>query len=351
MQLNKMLISGVLGVGLFLGSMGIGHGAGLTYTVQEGDSFWKISQKFSVSVEDLMTANSANGNTEIYSGQVLNIPTKEQVHVVKSGDTFWTISKAYGINFQELLSYNDADENSWLNIGDEVKIPTSSTDTGTTIDMNTDTSTDTNDNTNTNITQNPYVTYTKHTIKSGDDVWKLSLEYGVPMYELLDVNKISENTILNIGDVVTIPVHNVPIKSTPGSKYGEYLDWWTEAQYVVPIGAEFTVADFETGKRFKTKRTIGANHADCEPLTKTDADIMKAVWGGNYSWDRRPAVIEYEGRKIAASVASEPHSIQYIKDNDFSGHFDIHFANSTRHKDGEIDWKHQANIKRAAGIE
>jgi len=31
------------------------------------------------------------------------------------------------------------------------------------------------------------------------------------------------------------------------------------------------------------------------------------------------------------------------------GHFDIHFLNSTRHKDGEVDWSHQANVRIAAG--
>ena len=39
-------------------------------------------------------------------------------------------------------------------------------------------------------------------------------------------------------------MHHVPIKATPGEKYGELLDWWTEAQYVVPRGATFEVVDF-----------------------------------------------------------------------------------------------------------
>jgi hypothetical protein len=98
------------------------------------------------------------------------------------------------------------------------------------------------------------------------------------------------------------------------------------------------------------KRTIGANHADCEPLTKYDAQIMKEVWGGYYSWNSRPIIVMVDGRRIAASAASMPHSIEYIKDNNFNGHMDIHFANSTRHKDGEIDYKHQENIKISAGL-
>lgn len=347
MKLKNILISSVLGTSLFLGSVGMSYGQNLTYTVQDGDSFWKISQKHNISMYDLMDINNADENTEIYAGQKLMIPSKETVHIVQAGDTYWIISGKYDVNFKELLEYNGADENSWLSIGQAVKIPNKITENIS------------NDENNTNINedvdkidtvQGPYVTYVSHTVKQGDDPWKLSLQYEVPMHEILTANNMNESTWLNIGDVLKIPVHHVPVKATPADKYGEYLDWWTEAQYVVPIGAKFKLIDFATGKRWNMKRTIGANHADCEPLTVSDAAIMKEVWGGVFSWDRRPATIEYNGRKIAASVSSMPHGIQYIKDNDFNGHMDIHFLNSTRHKDGEIDWQHQKNIKIAAGI-
>lgn len=357
MNLKKIIVSCTLGTTLFLGSLGITYGQ--TYTVQSGDVFWKIAYEHGISTEDLMEANNMDENTIIYPGQALIIPEKETIHTVQAGDTYWNISQKYGVNFKELLDYNGADENTWLNIGDQVKIPSgNSTDSSGKIEENTTTenseaSNTENDNINNdNINQNnqePYVTYMDYTVKSGDDPWKLSIKYGIPMYEILKANNMNENEWLNIGDVIKIPVHHVPVKDTPGEKYGENLDWWTAGQYVVPIGAKFTLVDFETGKRWQMKRTIGANHADCEPLTKVDTAIMKEVWGGTFSWDRRPMIVEYNGRKIAASASTMPHSIQYIVDNDFEGHMDIHFLNSTRHKDGEIDWEHQKNIKIAAG--
>ena len=42
-------------------------------------------------------------------------------------------------------------------------------------------------------------------------------------------------------------------------------------------------------------------------------------------------IIETGGRKLAASMSSMPHGIQYITGNNFNGHFDVHFKNSTRH--------------------
>ena len=41
-------------------------------------------------------------------------------------------------------------------------------------------------------------------------------------------------------------------------------------------------------------------------------------------------------------MSSMPHDVEYIKDNNFNGHFDLHFRNSTRHKDGMISQTHQA---------
>jgi hypothetical protein len=169
-------------------------------------------------------------------------------------------------------------------------------------------------------------------------------------------------------------VHNIPVKSTPGSKYGEALDWWTEAQYFIPAGSDFEVLDFYTGKSFQARRTTGANHADCETLSVEDTKKMKEIWGGSFSWNSRPVLIMFNGRKIAASMSAMPHAgndsaaaavwtnwrsenygpglnFDWIKNNGIDGHFDIHFLNSTAHKDGKINARHQENVRKAAGLQ
>lgn len=150
----------------------------------------------------------------------------------------------------------------------------------------------------------------------------------------------------------------------------ELLDWWKSAQYAFPIGSTATVKDVYTGRTFQIKRTMGANHADCEALTKADTEIIKSVWGG-FTWTARPVHIIINGRVLAASMSSMPHAgvdsapafkvvdnrsvgygrgenLDVIKGNGMDGHFDIHFLNSTRHKDGKIDYKHQDAIRVAA---
>ncbi|SKC50811.1 LysM peptidoglycan-binding domain-containing protein [Maledivibacter halophilus] len=307
----------------------------ILYKVVSGDAYWKISEKFNININKLLEANNANSTTRLNINDVVIIPVGDSYrkHIVEAGETYWKISQKYSVDIHELLRINNADEDSPLYIGQSLSVPNESYPSSN----------------NTNNSK-PYITYTNYTVQRGDDFWKISIKFGIPQYELIKANNMTENTMLNIGDILKIPVHHVPVKNTPGQKYGEYLDWWTEAQYVVPIGKVFKVRDFYTGKEWTMKRTIGASHADCEPLTKYDSAVMKEVWGGYYSWKTRPVLILVDSRKIAASASAMPHDIEYISNNGITGHMDIHFANSTRHKDNKIDYDHQYNIKVSAGL-
>ncbi len=154
------------------------------------------------------------------------------------------------------------------------------------------------------------------------------------------------------------------------SKKVENLDWWKAGNKAFPIGSVVTVKDVYTGKTFKIKRTMGSNHADCEALTLADTNVIKSIWGG-FSWDVRPVHIFINGRVLAASMSGQPHAgvdsapayatvnnrsenygtgenLDTIKGNGMDGHFDVHFLNSQRHKDGQVDPRHQAAIKIAA---
>lgn len=187
-----------------------------------------------------------------------------------------------------------------------------------------------------------------HTIKEGDTFWNVATQYGIPMQELLKANNLSENSPINIGMTLTVPQYSIPAKETPGPQYGELVDWWTEAQYLWPMDQNARIVDFNTGRSFMARRTFGAFHADVEPLTAQDAQIMREIWGG-WSWDTRPVIVEINGRRLAASSHAMPHSLQKITNNNFNGHFCVHFFNSTRHKDNLPQRNHQENILRAAG--
>ncbi|WP_164984904.1 LysM peptidoglycan-binding domain-containing protein [Ammoniphilus sp. CFH 90114] len=366
------------------------------YTVQRGDSLFLISQQYGITVDQLKTANRLTSD-EIWIGHTLTIPPKSFTYTVQAGDTLFLLAQRYKTTIEQLTTLNQLNSSNLL-IGQKIQIPEGSTPivTAPTLDSSTylvkpgDMLWKIAQSTNTTVEaikqvnklsndyievgqtlkipdpgsqavqptplpspvdkQVPWVEYQTHTVQSGETGWTISLKYGIPFSEFLQLNNMTEKSMLSIGQKVKVAIHHVPVKPVSSPQSGELLDWSTEAQYVFPIGATARVVDIATGQTWNIKRTIGAFHADCEPLTSRDAEIMKAVWGGNYSWSVRPVLLEVNGRRLAASMSSMPHDIQYITDNNFAGHADVHFLNSLRHKDAQVDPRHQEAVRLAAGI-
>ena len=125
----------------------------------------------------------------------------------------------------------------------------------------------------------------------------------------------------------------------------ETLNWFKHPN-TIPHHATFKVKDVKTGKIFTVKRWTGANHADCEPATASDTKIMKSIYG-HWSWKRRPILVKYNGHVYAASMNGMPHGTQTIKNNNFNGHFCIHFSGSKTHGSKKVDSAHQSCIKTA----
>ena len=328
-----------------------------TYTVQKGDSYYLIAKKCGVTLSALLSANNATTTSSLYAGQKITIPGERggyKTHTVQKGETYWTISQKYSVSLSSLLAANGASEGSILYVGDIVKIPSSSSG-----------------NNSSSSSSTPTVTYTTYTVKDGDTLWNIAIKHGIPYSELLSSNSLTESSYIYTGMKLTIPVHHIPVKYAPAG-YGELLNWFTEAQYVVPINTDFTIVDLTTGKSFNARRTVGSGHADCEPLTANDTAIMKEIWGGSFNWNKRSVLVKCKGRTIAASAAGMLHAgnegaaggewtswrsddygagtnYDYIKGNNAHGHFDLHFYKSVGHSSEVENATHQANILKSAG--
>lgn len=156
---------------------------------------------------------------------------------------------------------------------------------------------------------------------------------------------------------------------------GAYLDWWSEVynKLIFPDD-EIVIQDYETGRFFKVVAIAGSKHMDVEALTTEDAHIIKELWGGEYSWDRRAVIAYLDGKAVAASLNGMPHAgrddLPYkeyvsnrsqgygygynydkVKNNDFAGVICLHFKNSTLHKSPTRDRRHQSAVRKAAGLE
>ena len=123
---------------------------------------------------------------------------------------------------------------------------------------------------------------------------------------------------------------------------------WEEVNNVLPKYSKFTVLDIETGKRFKVQRRAGSHHADVQPLTTKDTNIMKKIYGGKWSWKRRAIVVINKDQWIAGSMHGMPHGGGALKNN-FPGHFCIHFYGSTTHRTNAMDLSHMLMIFKASG--
>ena len=98
----------------------------VTYTVQAGDTLWKIARKYNCSITEIMAANSdrIKNPNRIHAGWQLKIPQsgapitggtpdavlsenkKSGIYIVRQGDTLWKIAKKYGCSVSEIISLN-----------------------------------------------------------------------------------------------------------------------------------------------------------------------------------------------------------------------------------------------------
>jgi hypothetical protein len=129
--------------------------------------------------------------------------------------------------------------------------------------------------------------------------------------------------------------------------YGKMIPW-EEVREFIPRKSTFQVIDLETGLSFKVQRRAGSRHADVQPLTNKDTTIMKKIYQGKWSWNRRAIVIKVKHHLIAGSMHGMPHGSGALR-NGFPGHFCIHFYNSTTHRSKQMDPAHQIMIYKAAG--
>ena len=99
---------------------------------------------------------------------------------------------------------------------------------------------------------------------------------------------------------------------------------WEKVNDIIPNQTEFTIIDVDTGLAFRVQRRAGKQHADVQPLTKEDTQMMKKIYHNQWSWKRRAIIVLIDDQMIAASMHGMPHGAGALQ-NDFPGHFCVHF--------------------------
>lgn len=121
-----------------------------------------------------------------------------QTYTVKNGDNLWEISKKFKVSVEDIKKANHLRDNK-LKIGMKLEIPDVKT-------KNTKNQTITN-------TQVTTVTTTKyHTVKKGDNLFRIANKYGITVTELKSLNKLESNQ-LKIGQKLIVKKASVKNES------------------------------------------------------------------------------------------------------------------------------------------
>lgn len=214
-----------------------------------------------------------------------------------------------------------------------------------------------------------------YVVQQGDSLWSIAQKLNLSVEVLMKLNSLKSDSLqigqeLIVSDRVQVSRGEEVERSNP--KFGELLPWFGQVESIFPRDGVAIVTDFKTGKTFQIMRTGGYNHADCEPLSWNDTQIMKSLYDGTWSWNRRAIIVEVGGKKIAASMAGMPHAgrddkpwavtvnnrsggygtgsnLDKVKGNGMNGHFDVHFWGSKTHSSNKIDAQHQSMVQKAVG--
>ena len=150
------------------------------YTVVAGDNLYTIARRYGLTVSELKSLN--NLTSDILSiGQKLQVKegtpsTNTTFYIVKAGDNLYSIARQYGLTVGELKSLNNLTSD-LLSIGQQLIVKNGSNETAS---------------------------GTTYTVKSGDNLYQIALNYGVTVNDLMNANNLS-STLLRIGQVLKIP--------------------------------------------------------------------------------------------------------------------------------------------------
>lgn len=180
----------------------------INYRVKPGDSVWRIAEIFGVDADQISGWNNLQ-QSRIKAGQMLSIYTSgktndnnvlekpsrvpAQAHtstiayVVSAGDNLFNISQNFSVSVSQIQMINNLSASTLIHIGDTLYLPESSTSSvsGRHLEK----------------TEEEVVYYE---VKSGDNLWRIANNFGVPVEELFHYNALHAASILVPGDTIRV---------------------------------------------------------------------------------------------------------------------------------------------------
>ncbi|TDK58131.1 LysM peptidoglycan-binding domain-containing protein [Bacillus salipaludis] len=140
------------------------------HVVQKGETLWAISQRYGITINQIVSANQLENPNQLVVGLALVIPTTYRTHTVRSGETLWMIAQKYGTSIQAIVQANQISNPSNINPGMILIIPART-----------------------------------HIIQPGETLWQIAQRYGTTVQELIRINQIQNPNMIYPGMSLGIP--------------------------------------------------------------------------------------------------------------------------------------------------
>ncbi|MEW6534281.1 MAG: LysM peptidoglycan-binding domain-containing protein [Candidatus Auribacterota bacterium] len=170
-------------------------------------------------VQDMYPATSPN--------VAMSIPhsPSDQLYTVKKGDTLFSISRQYNVSHKELAQLNSITDPGLIKVGEQLRIPggaTQSVPQSSSTMMAKKAEPKVEKEEVKQVASKPVTqdykpvpastvrktsTYAIHTVKRGENIWRIAEKYDVKVDAICELNNMNRNTELAAGDRIKIPVN------------------------------------------------------------------------------------------------------------------------------------------------
>ncbi|MFP4069530.1 MAG: LysM peptidoglycan-binding domain-containing protein [Opitutales bacterium] len=250
-----------------------------THTVEKGDSLWKISKRYGVSLDELYAANDMNKNSVLRVGQQIRIPVEggtasvrsgdadayqptgytgsTETYTVRAGDTLSRIANRFDTTVRAIQAANDKSSD-MIRVGEELTIPVSGERSrGGDEDASSSPDRSSGD-------------HRTHTVKSGEYPATIARRYGMTTNELLALNGITDPRSLQVGQKLKVS----------GSGSAENVDSRTETVVSPePAPAATDRPDRSAPRPAPSDEPLEIRVVEADPLVEGEAAEMNADAG------------------------------------------------------------------------
>ena len=172
---------------------------GFLYTVQSGDTFFRLAQRFGTTVAAIQAANPGVDPNNLQIGQVICIPTGPApgpvpcpngfLYTIQSGDTFFRLAQRFGTTVQAIQAANPGVDPNNLQIGQVICIPVRPAPGPVP----------------------PVCPGFFYTIQPGDTIFQLAARFGTTTAAIIAANPGIDPNNLIPGQRICIPVQQPPV--------------------------------------------------------------------------------------------------------------------------------------------